>query len=507
MTVSIVPSQNLYLRDPLTEYTIVQGIAKDIPRSIKILFTNVPIFILYYATITEQISMNLDNFFSAKNIAIVGVSRDPRKVGHVIFRNFIDGGYKGKIFVVNPNAEDILNHKAYKSILNIKERIDLAIIAVPADVVEKVVNECGKKKISDVIIITSGFKEVGDMELDKKLEQALKRNKIRCIGPNCLGTFDAYTKLDSLFLPRYRLQRPQEGNISFICQSGAVGSSILDLATDEGYGFSKFCSYGNAMNIDESDILEYFGSDEKTKVICMYIEGVKDGKKFLDVANRVSKKKPIIVLKGGKTEEGSKATMSHTGALAGSYEDYAGKFKQTGVIEVFSLEEMFEAAKILEKTIKPKGDRILVITNGGGYGILSTDAIIKAGIRLAEFSRDTKGKIKTLMPRVAPENPIDLLGDANTEGYKVALNLGLADKSVDIILLIVLYQTPLVTTDIVDVIIEANNMHEKPIIVVSAGGEFTEVLKKNVESNNVPTYTYPENAVRSIRHLIDYYGK
>lgn len=451
--------------------------------------------------------INLNNFFSAKNIAIIGVSRDSRKVGHIIFRNFVDAEYDGNIFIVNPNAEDILNRKAYKSVADIKDKIDLAIIAVPAQYVVKTVNECGKKRIRDVIIVTSGFKEEGNMELDRKLEQALKKNRMRCIGPNCLGTFDGHTKLDSLFLPRYRLQRPKEGHISFICQSGAVGSSILDLATEEGYGFSKFVSYGNAMNTDESDILEYLGNDEKTKVICMYIEGVKNGEKFIKTAQAVTKKKPVVVLKGGKTEEGSKATMSHTGSLAGAAEVYSGVFRQCGVIEVNSLEEMFESAKMLEKCMCPRGKRVLVITNGGGYGILSTDSIVKNGLEMAPVGKETEAQIRQSLGRVQPHNPLDLLGDANTEGYKNAINIAINDKNVDIALVIVLYQTPLVSTDVVDLLIEANDMKRKPIVVVSAGGEFTEVLKKNVEANGIPTYTFPENAIKAIRNLVWYYWK
>lgn len=451
--------------------------------------------------------INLDKFFSAKGIAIIGVSRDPKKVGHVILRNFIDAEYGGKIFAVNPNADKILNRKAYKSVLDIQEKIDLAIIAVPAEHVVKAVNDCGKRKIRDIIIVTSGFREVGNMKLDKKLEQALKKNKIRCIGPNCLGTFDAYTKLDSLFLPRYRLQRPKPGAISFVCQSGAVGSSILDLATEHGYGFSKFVSYGNAINTDESDLIEYLGNDEKTKVICLYVEGVKDGRKFLRVARAVSKKKPIIAIKGGKTAEGAKATMSHTGALAGAAHIYSGVFRQAGVIEVNSLEEMFETAKMLEKCACPRGGRVLVITNGGGYGILSTDAIISSGLQMAQLGKESVSQLKQLLPRVQSHNPIDLLGDATTESYRTALQVALNDKNVDVVLLIVLYQTPLVTTDVVDVLIEANDLKKKPIAVVSAGGEFTEVLKKNVEANNIPTYTFPENAVKAIRNLVRYYWK
>ena len=210
--------------------------------------------------------MSLDSFFNAQSIAIVGVSRDPNKVGHVIFRNFVDGGYKGRVFVVNPNAETILNHHSYPSISAIEEKIDLAIVAVPAEIVPKVLEECGKNKIQNVIVISAGFKEVGNQNLEKQLEDVIKKYKLRVIGPNSLGVFDAYSKIDSLFLPRFRMSRPKEGVISFVCQSGAVGSSIVDLATAEGYGFAKFISYGNAVDVDESDLIEYLGDDEKTKV-------------------------------------------------------------------------------------------------------------------------------------------------------------------------------------------------------------------------------------------------
>src|SRR3989344_3284009 len=450
---------------------------------------------------------DFDNFFSAKSIAIVGVSRDSRKVGHVIFRNFVDTNYDGNVYPVNISGEEILGKKTHKSILDIKEKLDLVIIAVPAAAVFEVIEQCHKKKVSHVVMVTAGFKEEGQFELDRKLEKLLDKYKIKVIGPNCLGTFDAYSKLDSLFLPRYRLQRPKEGGISFVCQSGAVGSSVLDLATDEGYGFSKFVSYGNAMNVDEADLIEYLGKDEKTKVICLYVEGVKDGKKLMRVASEVSKKKPIIVIKGGKTAEGGKAAMSHTGAMAGSAEVYSGIFKQTGVIETNSLEEMFETAKMLEKLQKPKGNRVLVITNGGGYGILSTDAIIKNGLQMAQLSKESVKFAKANLPRVQPHNPIDLLGDANTEGYRNAIQMALADNNIDIILAIVLYQTPLVTTAVVDVIIEARDMKKKPLVIVSTGGEFTDVLSRSVEDNNVPAYTFPENAVRAIKHFVDYYGK
>ncbi|MFC2143423.1 acetate--CoA ligase family protein [Candidatus Aenigmatarchaeota archaeon] len=451
---------------------------------------------------------NLDPFFSAKHIAVIGVSHDTAKVGHVVFRNFIDSHYKGKIFPVNPNLDEILGHKCYPSILKVKERVDLALICVPAALSIRAVEECGKKGIKNIIIITAGYKEVGNFELDKKMEAVLKKYKIACIGPNCLGTFDAHTGLDTLFLPRYRLKRPDEGTISFVTQSGAAGSAIMDYATENGYNFAKFVSYGNAMNIDESDIIEYLGEDEKTKVICLYLEGAKDGKKFVDVCRRVSKKKPIITIKGGITSAGSKAILSHTGALAGSVQIYFGAFKQARIIRAVTLEEMFEFAKILDKSMKPKGDRVQVITNGGGYGILSTDAIIKNKLKMAEMDKKIVNQLKKEMPPIVViKNPIDLLGDATDERYEKAIDACMADKNIDIILVILLYQTPLISPDVVNTIIEANSLRKKPIIVVSTGGEFTEILSEGLEENGVPCYSFPNNAVKSIKHLFDYYNK
>ncbi|MBI2547326.1 MAG: CoA-binding protein [Candidatus Aenigmarchaeota archaeon] len=450
--------------------------------------------------------MALDKFFNAKSIAVIGVSRDPNKVGHVIFRNFVDGEYKGKIYVVNPNAESILNHKAYPSVLDIDDDIELAIVAVPAEIVPKVLEECGKKKIRHVIIDTAGFKEIGNYQLESKLENVIKKYKLKVIGPNALGVYDAYSKIDSLFLPRFRMSRPKEGVISFVCQSGAVGSSIVDLATAEGYGFAKFISYGNAVDVDESDLIEYLGDDEKTRVICVYIEGVRNGRKFLDVCRKVSKKKPIIAIKGGVTEAGAKATLSHTGSLAGSAEIYFGAFKQAGILRAENLEDLFNYAKILEKCIAPKGGKMQIITNGGGYGILATDATAKNGIKLAEFSKEIKSELRKQLPQLINiVNPLDLVGDATSGRYRLSINACMRDKNIDILLVIVLVQTPLIATDIVDVITEANDLKKKPIIVVSAGGEFTEIMRRNLESNGIPTYTYPEDAVRAVQQLAKYY--
>ncbi|MBW3003699.1 CoA-binding protein [Candidatus Woesearchaeota archaeon] len=446
----------------------------------------------------------LDNFFNAKHIAIVGASKEPSKIGHVIFRNFIDTDYDGKIFPVNPNAELILNRKSYKSVLDIKEKLHLAIIAVPAKFILKVVEQCGKKKIKDLMIITAGFEEVGNLKLKQQLEKLLKKYKIRVIGPNCLGTFNSYNNFDSMFLPRSRLKRPEPGTISFVSQSGALGSAILDLAAKEGYGISKFISYGNAINTNESDILEYLSDDPKTKVICLYIEGVKDGKRFLEVCKKI--KKPIIAIKGGVTEAGSKATLSHTGSLAGSAEIYRGVFKQAGIIEAESLEDLFNYARVLEKTIKPKGRRVQIITNGGGYGIVSADALARYNLEAAKLSATTIKELKIHLPPIAIiKNPMDLIGDADTERYKLAIDACMNDNNIDIIYIVLLYQTPLITPDIIDIVSEYNDLKKKPIITVSTGSEFTEVLRKGLEENNVPCFEFPDNAMKAIGKLVEYY--
>lgn len=452
--------------------------------------------------------MTLDKFFNAKNIAIIGVSRNPNKIGHIILRNFIDSGYNGNIFIVNPNAGSILNKTSYKKVSNINEDIDLAVIAVPAELVFDSVKDCNKKRIKNVVIVTSGFSEIGNVKEENKLKDYMNKNKMKCIGVNCLGVFDAHTKLDTLFLPRYRLKRPKEGGISFVCQSGAVGSTILDLATSQKHGFSKFISYGNATNVDESDLIEYLSKDQLTKVICVYVEAVKDGRKFMKVCSNVSKLKPIVLVKGGISEEGNKATLSHTGSLAGNAKVYSAAFKQSGIIEVKNLQEMLDAGRTFDSVMKPKGNRIQVITNGGGYGIMATDSIIENNLKMAEVGKETKKILKKVFGKnVTISNPMDLVGDATTEMYKVAINNTLSDKNNDILLVIALYQTPLLTPDIVDVIIEANNLKKKPILVVSAGGEFTEVLKENLEETGVPCFTFPHQAVSAIKYLLEYHGR
>ena len=451
--------------------------------------------------------MSLDMFFNADKIAVIGASREEGKVGNVIFKNFLEG-YDKEVFPVNPNADEVLGYKCYKSVRDIPGKVELAIICIPAKFVPKAVIDCGKKKIKHVVIISAGFKEIGNDKLDKELMNALTKYDIKCIGPNCLGIYSSEGHIDTLFLPRDRLKRPKPGVISFVSQSGASGSAVFDLAAEEGFGFSKFISYGNAMNVDESDLIEYLGKDAETKVICLYVEGVKDGKKFLDTCRKVSAKKPIIAIKGGITEAGKKAALSHTGALAGSAEVYFGAFKQAGIITAHTLEEVFDYMKVFEKIDrKPKGRRIQVITNGGGFGILCSDAIAELGLEMAEMSSAIKRSLKKKLPPITVvENPIDLLGDATAARYRLALEACVKDKNVDIIIAITLSQTPLIEEEtIINVLKDFKG--KKPIATVTTGSEFSEKLKKNIEEAELPCFLFPFNAVRAIKAYLEYYKK
>ena len=453
--------------------------------------------------------MNLDTFFKADKIAVIGASREDGKVGNVIFKNFLEG-FDKEVYPVNPNADEILGYKCYKSVRDIPGKLELAIICIPAKFVPSAVIECGKKGIKHVVIISAGFKEVGNTKLEKELLNALEKYDIKCIGPNCLGVYASKGHIDTLFLPKDRLKRPKAGVISFVSQSGASGSAILDLAAAEQFGFAKFISYGNAINIDESDLIEYLGNDPNTNVICLYVEGVKDGKKFLETCKKVASKKPIIAIKGGITEAGKKAALSHTGSLAGSAEVYFGAFKQAGITIAHTLEEVFDYMKVFEKVqVKPKGRNIQVITNGGGFGILCSDAIAGLGLDMAELTSATKNSLKKKLPPIAVVgNPIDLLGDATTARYRLALDACVKDKNVDIIVAIVLSQTPLLEEEIItDVLQEFNDKKKKPIITITTGSEFSEKLKQEIENSGLPCFRFPFSAIRAIKMYLEYYKK
>ncbi len=452
--------------------------------------------------------MELEKFFNPKTVAVIGASRNPEKVGNVLLKNLIESGERlgRKIIPINPNAQEVLGKRAYSKITDAKEKIDLAIIAIPANLVSAAVEQCKEKNVKNIIIVSSGFSETGDKETETRLKDYLNANGMKAIGVNCLGIFDAHTSMDALFIPKTKMRRPKAGGISFVCQSGAIGLAIIDIAAEKDYKFAKFISYGNATQLDESDYLEYLAKDKDTKVICMYIEGVKDGEKFYKTAKRISKNKPIIVVKGGLTKAGDQATLSHTGTLAGKKETYFGIFNQANLIRADNLEEMFNIASILENPITAKGNRVQIVTNGGGYGIVSTDKVSEArNLQMAELSDSTSKALRKVMPSyVNIRNPLDISGDATSKRYETALKQVSKDKNVDLILLIALYQTPLLSEDVVGIIEKAKKSTKKPKVVVSTGSEFTEKLSEMLIEKKVPVFSFPHLAIEALDKVVGY---
>lgn len=363
----------------------------------------------------------LSVLLNPKSVLLIGASRKEGSVGYVTLKNMILSGYKGTIYIVNPNAESILGNRCYKKIEDVPDVPELAVILVPSLYVPEVLKGCSDKGIKASIIISAGFKEAGPEgeKLEKEIEKISKERGIRILGPNCIGVIN--TDPEVRFTTNFASDMPKEGEISFISQSGAICVAVLDFAKSRGIGFSKVISMGNKVDIDEVELLEYLGNDDKTKVILMYIEELKNGRKFIEVAKRVSKKKPILALKAGMSPEGARAVSSHTGSLAGEPLVYRTVFKQAGVIEVSSPLELFEYASLFASQPYPKGNRVGIVTNAGGPGIVATDALIENGLKVNELSEETKNKIKPFVsPHASLKNPVDLLAEADAEKFEVA---------------------------------------------------------------------------------------
>jgi acetyl coenzyme A synthetase (ADP forming)-like protein len=447
--------------------------------------------------LSKKIS-NLEAIFNPSSIAVIGASREPNKIGHVIVKNFADGSFDGKIFPVNPHAQDILGMRCYKSVLAIKEKVDSAIIAVPAAQAAQALEECGKKGVRGVVMITGGFSEVGNQKGEQQLKAIAEKYSIALIGPNCMGVLNPSSRVDSVFLPIYKLGRPRSGGISFISQSGAVGGCIVDIAARAGVGMGKFVSYGNAAVIDECDLLEYLAQDKQTEIIVVYLEGVKDGRRLLGTMRKITPKKPIVVLKAGKSSQGAQAALSHTGSLSGSAAAYGAAFRQAKVIEAQTLEQLFDFAKIFDQKL-PSGGRVGIITNGGGMGVLAADSLEHEKLPLASLSAQSSQRLRRCLPPYANvRNPLDIIGDATSERYESALNAMLQDDGIDIIVLIILFQTAAIDSSVVNVAIKASDQKKKPIIAICTGGEYTEMHKRILESYGVPTYSSPSSAMRAI---------
>ncbi|MFH0885224.1 MAG: CoA-binding protein [Candidatus Micrarchaeota archaeon] len=452
----------------------------------------------------RKIIQNLKHVFSPHSVAIVGASETPNKIGNVLLRNFLDTKFHGKLYPVNPKYAELMGLKCYAKVSEIPGNVDCVIIATPAETVPDIVEDCAKKKAGGIIILSGGFEEVKRFDLAEKIKKVAEENDIPLIGPNCLGVFNPYTKVDSIFLPMYKLERPRAGGIAFITQSGAVGSTVLDLGAYYGLGVSKFISYGNSTVLDEADYLEYLMHDKETDVIILYIEGAKDGRKLLETMKKVNKVKPIIALKAGRGRGGQAAARSHTGNIAGSYLAYQAAFKQAKVTEAEGITEVFDFVKIFNQP-KPKGNRIAVITNGGGVGVLTADSIESEGLQLAVFNENTKKEIAKILPSYGNvANPLDLVADAGVDAYGRAIDAMMKDDNIDALLIVVLIQTPPIDERIIHVLTKASDDRKKPVATISIGGTYTEAYRKILESKGVPSFNSPAAAVKAMGKLIMY---
>ncbi len=446
----------------------------------------------------------VSDLFSPKSLAIIGASRNPAKVGHTVLRNIVESGYKGRVYPVNPKANEILGLKCYKSVLDISDDVDLAVITVPAQIVLDVAKECGEKGVKYLVVISAGFKEIGGegVEREKELINIGRKYGMRILGPNCLGFIDMFTPLNATFAA----VTPKKGRIAFISQSGALITAILDWSIKRGLGFSKIVSLGNKADLDEVDFIQAIGQDRNTKVILLYVESIEKGRRFIEVARQVSKVKPIVVIKGGITEAGVKAAMSHTGAMAGSFTSYRVAFKKSGVLVANTLSELFDYAMAFSSQPTPAGNKIAIITNAGGPGILTTDLSVKYGLSLASFSMDTISKLRSkLPPAAAIYNPVDVLGDARADRYEFAIDTVLSDENVDGLIVILTPQAMTEPVETAKAIVKIHRKYpDKPVVAAFIGGDIVQEAVKILIEHGIPCFDLPERAVVAMSGLCTY---
>lgn len=446
----------------------------------------------------------LDCIFRPESIAVIGASRRKGSIGREFLRNLLGYEFNGKVFPVNPKADVISSMKVYRTVLQIYDDIDLAVIVVPQEHVYQALEDCGRRGVKGVVVISAGFREVGPegRAREDELLELCERYGMRMVGPNCMGIVNTHpdVSMNATFAPSH----PLRGNIGFLSQSGAMGVAILEHAQALNLGYSMFCSMGNKADVNTIDLLSYWEDDPDTDLILMYLESFGEPRQFTALARRIVKKKPVICVKSGRTLAGARAAVSHTGAMAGLDMAADALFEQTGILRVDSVEELFEVAQAFATQPIPKGDRVAILTDAGGPAIMATDAIISSGMRMADLSDETKEKLASHLPEEASvQNPVDMLGHSSEEQYRTCLAILLEDPDVDAV--ITLYVPP-VTHDpdkVARAIFEAGADTEKPIFCCFMARQ--QVLNgiKDMDAR-FPIYEFPESAVHALAMMIKY---
>jgi acetyl coenzyme A synthetase (ADP forming)-like protein len=447
----------------------------------------------------------LESFFQPKSVAVIGASSNPTKLGYAVVRNLVEGGYaqRGRIYPINLSGGAILGYKSYPSVLDVPDPVDLAVIVIPYQHVPDALRTCGQKGIPAAIVISAGFREAGmeGLEREHELVKIAHEFDLRLIGPNCLGVIDTFTPLNASFAAG----TPPNGPMAFMSQSGALGTAVLDIALAGRLGLSKFASLGNKADVSETDLLQAWVEDEHTRVILIYSEGLPNGQEFIKVARQITARKPVIAIKSGVTQSGSRAVSSHTGSLAGSEQAYQAAFRQAGILRADSMEALFDMALAIGYQPALQGEKIAIVTNAGGPGILATDALERTGLTIARFQNETIYALEQYLPDAASAaNPVDVLGDALADRYRFALQNVASDPNVDGILVLL---TPQANTEIeatAEAVGQLAHDCPKPILACFMGEHRVEKGIEILNTYGIPNYPFPERAARALRAMADY---
>ncbi|MDQ4050717.1 MAG: acetate--CoA ligase family protein, partial [Thermoproteota archaeon] len=434
----------------------------------------------------------MDLFFNAKSVALIGASPESGKVGNSVLESLAKHEYTGKVYPVNAKGySEIMGLKAYKSIDEIPDKVDVVVVTVDLKFVPDLLRSAAKKDIHNFVIISGGGKELGGerADIEAQIRELSKELQIRIIGPNCIGMFNGENRLDCAFQGHARMIRPRKGDVAFLSQSGTVGIAFME--SSDTFGMSKMISYGNRSDVDEADMIWYLSEDPQTRVIGLYVEGLGDGRKFMNTARRVitERGKPVVVFKNGRSARGAKQAASHTGSLGGSYAVVKGALDQAGILSVDSYEELTAALKALTWQPVPNGGRVAMVTNGAGPIIAAIDHFERLGLQVAELSEETKKSLKDhYPPTYVIGNPCDITGSANADDYRFAIQSFMDDPNIDIIMPWFVFQDDPLEESIVNVLASFQKQKKKPILVGAMGGPFTEKISRQIEDTNVPVY-------------------
>lgn len=441
--------------------------------------------------------------FEPASVAVIGASAERNKVGNIILGNIIESGFQGPLYPVNPRYEEVLGLKCYPRITDVPGPVEMAVVVVPAKFVLQVMDECGQKGVKAAVVISAGFKEVGleGAKLERQLGEIAHRYGMRVLGPNCLGLVNTHHRMNATFAQ----EGPREGNIAISSQSGAICVVVLDWAANINIGFSKFISVGNKLDVDEGHLLEYLREDPYTKVIGMYIEGTDRGREFLKQAELTTRVKPVIALKAGRTSSGAKAASSHTGAMSGSDKVYDAAMRQSGVVRVKNIEEMFDLLQAFSTMPLPEGEGVAIVTNAGGLGVMAADACSDNGLTLASFEASTVERLKQGLPAAASlYNPIDVVGDADAARYDHAIRTVMDDPNVACVVAL------LAPTDLVDISSVARTLtafagsSPKPIVTSFVGGKEMMAPIDMLKAAGIPNYPSPERGIRALAAMVEH---